>query len=119
MVINGLEIRDSNGLHMNDDWCAPRVQLRVEATCHATELRLGIWLMADDDPIGTLVSVTYPGGRPLTRALPFDKVSEIAVPVSLHPGDDFSFQIDCEHLIKNKGEDRRNLSFVMTSLSAV
>ncbi len=119
MQVSGLVICDSNGLHTEDDWCSPRVQLRVEANCHATELRVGIWLLADDDPIGTLVSVTYAGARPVTRALKFDQLSEIVVPVRLQPGDDFSFQVDCEHLIKNKGEDKRMLSFVMTSLTAV
>jgi hypothetical protein len=120
MQISGLEICESEGLYFNDDWCGPCVRLRIESNCHARELRIGVWLPArDDEAIGSLFTITSPNRRPVVRALWFGSGMELGIPIRLSPGAGLAFQIGCENLVGNTGEDRRPLSFVMTSLVAM
>jgi hypothetical protein len=120
MQISGLEILDSDGLHLDDDWCRWLVRMRVGAKCNARELRIGVWLPpGDSDAVGSLFTVTAANCRLVARALRFGEGMELKVPIDLSPGAELTFQVDCENVVTEKGADRRQLSFVMTSLVAM
>lgn len=119
MDTSGLEISDYAGLH-DDGWCEPHVRLRVTLDCHATEIRVGMWLKPEEGHPGVIICrLTHDDRRPVTRAVQLGIPTEVALPVDLGPGAELSFHIHCDHRVGDRAGDARDLSFKMTSLVAL
>lgn len=118
MDINGLAIADFAGYHP-DDWCEPILRCRLIANCTCSEFRFWVWLPLSNDTLNLpdVLSVSLNGGNRMLRAVTVGQSTEIIVPVRLSPGQELSFQVECGHAVQQKGDDKRDLSFKLLSLS--
>lgn len=115
MITSGLTVAEADGVHA-DDWCWPKVRIRVRAESHGSEIRVGIWLKPEPmSPNRT--SFTFQTDRMprTTRFLPFGQPTELSFPAALKPGEEMAIEMSCDHRV-SPGDDQRELSFSLMSL---
>lgn len=116
MILSGATIISADGLH-DDGWCWPQIRLRLRAVSEATELRVGVWLKPEDDgPSRALFTFGAEGGTPKAEFVPLNEVSELVAPVAVAADEEISLRISTSHRA-SRGEDARDLSFILRSLS--
>lgn len=115
MILSGLKIADADGLH-DDDWCFPVVRLRLVAQAALTELRVGVWMKSEETVQDrTVFTITSDHSPAKVQVVPFNSPTEISIPMVVGEGDEISLRIGTPHRA-SKGEDARDLSFVLLSL---
>ncbi len=114
MIISGLEIIAADGLH-DDGWCWPQVKLFLRAGGSSNELRIGIWLKPESSGQSrTLFTYGLESSNMKSEFVNLDVPVELCIPVSTVEGDEISVRISTPHRA-SRGDDARDLSFVMMS----
>jgi hypothetical protein len=118
MIICGLELISADGLH-EDGWCWPQVKMLVRAVDEATEVRIGVWLKPESSGQSRTL-FTYGSENSAAKAefVALDQPTELSIPVSASPGDEISIRISTPHRA-SRGDDARDLSFIMLSVVMV
>lgn len=115
MITSGLKVADADGVH-EDDWCWPKVRLRLIAHDAATELRVGVWVPKSPAVGSSSMLSIKVGSMPSTvRLVPYGAPTELSFPVSLSGNEEFGLEITCDNQVP-QSEDQRNLSFSLMSL---
>ena len=115
MIVSGVTIVSADGLH-DDGWCWPQVKMRVRAEEAATELRVGVWLKPEDGGQSrTLFTFGPENTAAQAQFVSLDHPTELSIPVSLAAGEEVGMRISTPHRA-SRGQDARDLSFVMTSV---
>lgn len=114
MITSGLEILAADGLH-DDGWCWPQVKMLLRTSEPANELRIGVWLKPEDTGLSrTLFTVGVEGAAAKAEFVALNSPTELSIPVSLGAGDEVAVRISTPHRA-SRGEDARDVSFVMLS----
>lgn len=112
MITSGLMVVQSDGLH-DDGWCWPTIKLRARAVDHGSEIRLGVWVKPESGMERAVFTVSSNVGGSRSEFVTFGQPTEISIPAKLSPGDEIDLRVDTSHRA-SRGEDARDLSFVMT-----
>lgn len=118
MITSGATIVAADGLH-DDGWCWPQVKMRIRAEQPTSEVRIGVWLKPEDaGPARTLF--TYGPEQSVAKAdfVALNQPVELSIPVSLGEGEEIGLRISTPHRA-SRGEDARDLSFIMLSVVAL
>lgn len=113
MITSGLSVVQSDGLH-EDGWCWPSTRLRAKAIDNGSEIRVGIWVNAEVGLDRAVFTVSSSLGGSKSEFVTFGHPAEISIPVNLQAGDEVDVRVDTSHRAL-RGEDARDLSFIMTS----
>lgn len=115
MILNGLTVADADGVH-GDDWCWPKVRMRIVAKEKGTELRIGVWLKPEPlSPSRVALTFQTDNMPRTTRFVPFGQPVELSFPVAMNPAEELGVEITCENRVTS-GDDHRELSFSLMSL---
>lgn len=115
MITSGLVVVESDGLH-DDGWCWPSTKLRAKAIDHGSEIRVGIWVNPEFGSSGRAVFTVSSGrGGSKSEFVTFGEPAEISIPIQISPGDEVDLRVDTSHKA-SRGDDQRDLSFVMTAV---
>lgn len=118
MIVNGLTIADADGLH-EDGWCFPVVRLRLITLAALTELRVGVWMKPEDTVQDrTVFTITSDRSPATVQVVPFNSPTEISIPMTAGKGEEISLRISTPHRA-SRGEDARDLSFILLSLATL
>lgn len=118
MIMSGVEIVAADGLH-DDGWCWPQVKMRIRSHEAASEVRIGIWLKPEESGQSRTL-FTFGSENAVAKAefVPLNHPVELSIPVDLGAGEEISFRISTPHRA-SRGEDARDLSFIMMSVAAL
>lgn len=115
MIVSGINIAEADGLH-DDGWCWPTTKLRLTATTGGAELRIGVWMKPEQAAQDrTVFTLTSDKSSAKVQVIPFNTPVEISVPVTMSEGEELNLTISTPHRA-SKGDDARDLSFVLLSL---
>lgn len=118
MITSGVEIVAADGLH-DDGWCWPQVKMLLRTLEPASELRIGVWLKPEDTGLSrTLFTVGIEGAAAKAEFVPLNSPTELSIPVALGAGDEVAIRISTPHRA-SRGEDARDVSFVMISAALI
>ena len=113
MITSGLSVVQSDGLHA-DGWCWPSTRLRAQAVDHGSEIRVGIWVKPEPGLDRAVFTVSSSLGGSKSEFVAFGHPAEISIPIKLSPGDEVDVRVDTSHRA-SRGDDARDLSFIMTA----
>lgn len=115
LVITGATLVGADGWH-EDGWCWPETRFSLRILQPAKELRVGLWLKPEPDGAGqTLFTISVGGGETTARFIEIGRTSELVTSVDLQTGDLVDLRLTTPHRA-SRGDDLRNLSFILTSL---
>ncbi|MGQ2989701.1 MAG: hypothetical protein ACT6RD_00925 [Brevundimonas sp.] len=118
MITSGVEIVAADGLH-DDGWCWPQVKMRIRTQEPASEVRIGVWLKPEETGQSrTLFTFGSEGAVAKAEFVPLDHPVELSIPVSLTAGEEMGLRISTPHRA-SRGDDARDLSFIMMSVVAL
>jgi hypothetical protein len=116
MMTNGLSVLAADGLH-SDGWCWPQTRLSLKALRDSPELRVGVWLKPEPGQTSrALFTICADNAPPKAEFIEFDQPAELTLAMNVRAGDELSVSISTPHRA-SRGDDARDLSFVMSSLS--
>lgn len=118
LVIGGAALLNADGWH-EDGWCWPQTRLTLRALQSAAELRIGLWLKPEaNGPSQALFTISVSGGATVTAFVELGRPSELKASVGVTAGDEVDLRIATPHRA-SRGEDQRDLSFILTSLTLI
>lgn len=118
MVISGATLIAADGLH-DDGWCWPRTRLSLQALQPSTVVRIGLWLKPEaEGPTRVLFTLSPDGFSPKAEFIELGRPLELSAPVDLAAGAPLGLRLSTPHRA-SRGEDVRDLSFVLTSISLI
>ncbi|MGA0545369.1 hypothetical protein ACO2Q1_08850 [Brevundimonas sp. VNH65] len=116
MILSGASLIAADGLH-DDGWCWPQTRLSLKALQPARELRIGVWFKPEEHgPRRVLFTVGPDGAAPTVDFVELDRRSELTVSMNLSEGDELGVRLSTPHRA-SRGDDARDLSFVLTSVT--
>lgn len=116
MITTGVILEGADGLH-EDGWCWPRTTLSLKALAPSSTLRIEIWTKPEPTHSGRIL-ITYGlnSAAPKADFIVLGQVCELSLPVLIDTGTLFTIHLSTPHRA-SRGEDLRDLSFVLSSLS--
>ena len=109
-----MTVVDLDGVYP-DGWCGPMVRIRGIANVSASHLTATVWLPGIRSR-STIFRYLVDGQRRPYATVPFDTSTSIATPLALRAADEVSFSLICAHVVRESGDDGRELSFIMEKL---
>jgi GT2 family glycosyltransferase/glycosyltransferase involved in cell wall biosynthesis len=116
IAINSVTVLSSVGFH-SDGWCEPVSSARIRGT---KDLGVGtalIWVKPEEDgPSHATLAIQVDRDEPFIFKVEQGTPTLIGFPVNRPEGKVFAITFSCDWLVRSKGEDTRNLSFLVSRL---
>jgi hypothetical protein len=119
MRVENIEIADIDGCE-SDGWAAPKVRLRLVAKRRISALAFEFWFPEEEqnnEP--ALLVLSAENAKTQFIEVSPSTPKEVILQMALEENWEVSVMITCDHLIENKGEDKRCLSYMLLSLKGI
>ncbi len=120
LKVENLEVPDLAGCE-RDGWCVPLVRLRAIASVPISGITFEFWMPPEaDNDEEALVIVSGPNNiKTQYVTMRTGEPAQVTIPLPMQAGWDASFMLTSDHLVLNKGDDSRELSFMILAIRGV
>lgn len=99
-----------------DGWCRPEAGLEIRADADILLMQMQVWIKPERGH-PALLRIAIEGRETFEAAVPEDVVTTLQIGCLLRRGDAAAVAISCDRRVDPRGDDQRELSFILTSLT--